>query len=142
MDYKSGFTNGVQERKLQSASDANLADKISGGKARASKYGENWQEVDIDDIVKRFAPGSEPVHKDGKMYYCSDSGSVAVVADIGGGYLRIQDLTATTRSRQYLDLNGNDAHNYTDSNGKQHGRNRSQYNAATHFKIKKRKPRS
>lgn len=141
MDYKSGYTDSVQERKQQSASDANLAGKIARGKARAAKHSNNWQEVDIDDVVKKFAPGSTPEHKDGKIIYTNAEGTVAVVADVGGGYLRIQDLTAITGKLQYLGLDGKSAHNYTDANGKQHGRSRAQYNAATHFRIKKRKPR-
>ena len=141
MDYKSGYTNGVDERKRQSEADANLADKIQGGKNRSLEHGGNWQEVDIDDVVKKFAPGSTPEHKGGKIVYTNAEGTVAVVADVGGGYLRIQDLTAKTGKLQYLDLDGKDAHNYTDAKGKQHGRSRAQYNAATHFKIKKRKPR-
>lgn len=142
MDYKSGYTNSVNERKQQSTSDANLADKIAKGKARTTAYGDNWQEVDIDDVIKKFAPGSAPEHKDGKIIYTNAKETIAVVTDVGGGYLRIQDLTAKTGRLQYLDLDGNSAHNYTDAKGKQHGRSKAQYNAATHFKIKKRKPRS
>ena len=141
MDYKNGYTNSVEERKQQSAADANLADKIARGKARAAAHSENWQEVDIDDVIKKFAPGSTPEHKGGKIIYTNAEGTIAIVADVGGGYLRIQDLTAKTGRFQYLGLDGSDAHNYTDPNGKQHGRSRAQYNAATHFKIKKRKPR-
>ena len=141
MDYKSGFTNGVNERKQQGNADASLARTIERGKGRAVDYGSNWAEVDIDDVVKSLAPGSQPEYQDGKIIYRNAEGTLAVVADVGGGYLRIQDLTAASKSRQYLNLDGTPAHNYTDINGKQHGRSKAQYNAATHFKIKKRKPR-
>lgn len=53
-----------------------------------------------------------------------------------GDYLRIIDMTRTGR-RSYLDINGNDANNYTNTRGKRRGRNQSEYYAATHFRILK-----
>ena len=61
------------------------------------------------------------------------------MADVGGGYLRIQDLTSHARYGNYLDINGHDAHNVVGEDGKIHGRSRDEYNAVTHFLIKKRK---
>ena len=71
------------------------------------------------------APGSRPEFRNGKLYYYNANRTVAVIADVGGGYLRIKDMTRAGR-RSYLDINGNDANNYTDARGKRHGRNQSQ----------------
>lgn len=70
--------------------------------------------------------------------FVNDDKTIAVVCDVGGGYLRIQDLTVQTKKELYLNLDGTNGHNYKDSNGKIHGRNDSEYQKATHFRIKKR----
>lgn len=61
-----------------------------------------------------------------------------MIADVGGGYLRIQDLSKKTRNAQYLNLDGTDGHNYVSTDGKIHGKDKSTYNTTTHFRIKKR----
>ena len=89
-----------------------------------------------DFILRKFIHKS--VLQNGKISFISDDNTIAVVCDVGGGYFRIQDLTAKTKKKQYLNLDGTNGHNYKDSNGKIHGRNKSEYNRATHFRIKKR----
>lgn len=54
------------------------------------------------------APGSRPEFRNGKLYYYNANRTVAVIADVGRGYLRIKDMTRAGR-RSYLDINGNDA---------------------------------
>ena len=61
---------------------------------------------------------------------------ISVVADIGGGYLRLQDKGVLYNL--YLDVHGKDVRNYIDANGKQHGRPKSGREALTHFRIKYR----
>ncbi len=138
MDDKSTYSNGVMERKQEAAEDQELARAIAAGEYRTREYGENWQWVNINDVIASIAPGSRPEFRNGKLYYFNAQRTIAVIADVGGGYLRIKDMTKVGR-RSYLDINGNDASNYTDARGKRHGRNQSQYNAATHFRILKRR---
>lgn len=70
----------------------------------------------------------------GKVIYISLNGRYEIVADIGGGYLRIYD----NKFGCYVDAYGKDVRNYIDHNGKQHGRTHSKQLALTHFKIFKR----
>jgi len=139
-DYKDSFSSCVISSKAEAAEEGmeELYDNIQKGKSRAQQYGENWETVDINDVVERIAPGSEPVRERGKIYFYNKEHTMAVVADIGGGYLRILDLNQNTRHKQYLDQYGNDAHNYIDEHGRTHGRSKAEYNRCTHYKIKKK----
>lgn len=137
-DAKERYSDGVYTRKIEALADQDLMDKIAGGIHRAREYGKNWESVNINDVVDKFAPGAEPEFVDGKIYFYNSSRTIAVVTDVGGGYLRIQDLTVNQKRPLYLNLDGTNGHNYRDSNGKIHGRNNSEYNEATHFRIKKR----
>lgn len=134
MDAKTGYSDGVAVNKRNSEENVELSKKIKSGETRKESYQENWQGADINDVVERFAPGASPVHEKGKIIFHSQDGKYEVVADTGGGYLRILDKTA----KQYVGLNGEDLHNYTDEQGKQHGRSKTDFRAVTHFKIKKR----
>ena len=137
MDDKKGYSDGVTERKHRAKSDLRLARRIESGEYRTRVFGKNWEWVDFNEVIARFAPGSKPVFEEGKIIYYNEERTIAVIADVGGGYLRILDMTATGK-RRYLDIDGNNASNYTDERGKQHGRSKADYNAATHFRIKKR----
>ena len=137
-DAKEMYSDGVYTRKVEAIADQKLMEKIAGGIHRANIYGKNWESVNINDVVDKFAPNSEPEYTDGKIYFYNSDRTVAVITDVGGGYLRIQDLTVKQKHPLYLNLDGSNGHNYTDCNGKIHGRNNSEYNEATHFRIKKR----
>ena len=134
MDYKTGYSKGVSLAKSEAQEEAALQKKIANGHSRKEVYGSNWQSVNINDVVHRFTPGAEPMRINGKMVYVSNNGQYGIYADIGGGYLRIYDF----KSKQYVGLNGENMHNYTDSAGKKHGRKKSDFNAVTHFRILKR----
>ncbi|MGN0907587.1 MAG: hypothetical protein ACI4NM_10600 [Bullifex sp.] len=138
MDSKGRYSDGVYTRKIEALSDPGLREKIARGIKRASLHKHEWASVDINDIVQKFAPGSFPEYQDEKLIFKSSDGSVAVVADVGGGYLRIQDLSKVTMKRRYLNLDGTDGHNYVDANGKIHGKSKEEYERTTHFRIKKR----
>ncbi len=139
-DYKDSYSAGVALSKAEAAKEGmkELYDNIQKGKSRAQQYGENWETVDLNVVVERLAPGSEPVRERGKLYFYNKEHTMAVVADIGGGYLRVLDLTKNTKRKQYLDQYGHDAHNYIDEHGKKHGRSNKDFNRCTHYKIKKR----
>ena len=134
MDAKTGYSNSVAVSKSNSDSDQKLAEKIQGGETRKGTYQSNWQRVDINDVVDKFAPGATPVQNNGKIEFRSQDGKYTVVADTGGGYLRIYDNEA----KMYVGLAGENLHNEQDDCGKWHGRSKSDFRAKTHFKIKKR----
>lgn len=104
---------------------------------RAEQFHKNWQSVNINDVVNKFAPNSTAYQKDGKIIFENDDHTIAIVADAAGGYLRIQDLTSTAKRGLYLTLDGKNGHNIT-IDGKTRGRTNAEYEIATHFRIKKR----
>jgi len=131
MDYKTKYSRGVELAKNEARIEAALQRRISLGQTRKEVYGENWKAVNINDVIERFAPGTEPIREGGKMVFVSNDGRYGVYADIGGGYLRVFDFTI----KQYIGLNGESMHNYVDSKGKQHGRSKADFNAVTHFRF-------
>jgi hypothetical protein len=137
-DAKTDYSDIVSKQKNAATRDSIIADLIQRGYARKHEYGNEWETVDINDVVSVVAPGSKPITVGGKIYYYSIDGTKAVVADLSG-YLRVQDLTKKTRKRQYLDQYGNDVHNIIDSNGVVHGQSKAEFQRATHYIIKKRR---
>ena len=93
--------------------------------------------LSLPEIVDRFAPGASPIVKGNKIHCRSLDGAIDVLVDIGGGYLRIQDLKHSTRKRpEYLDLSGRNPR-YVIVNGKKvRVLPPEQYNPITHFRIK------
>lgn len=134
MDYKTAYSQSVTLSKEMTKEEADLQKKISSGESRKNTYRENWKSVNINDVVERFTPGGDPIRINGKIVYSSNEGKYEVIADIGGGYLRIKNL----RTNEYIGVNGQSMHNYTDANGKQHGRSKADFNSVTHFRIKKK----
>lgn len=140
MTSKEMYSDNVAKQKAAAQADKRLAQKITEGKRRASDYKQNWQSVDINEIVAKFAPNATPSFSPdngNKVYYQTPGSPIRVVADLGGGYCRIEDWSAGGHKPQCLDINGNNGHNYKDKNGKTHGRSHAEYNQATHFRIKK-----
>ena len=141
MTDKDGYSKSVAQHKASALTDKHLAQKIAEGQSRASSYKSNWQSIDFNEFLSRFAPGSVPVEAPGnpnKLYYQTPGRSIRVVVDIGGGYCRLQDMSTHYQKAQFLDINGHDAHNYKDANGKTHGRSPAEFNEVTHFRIKKK----
>lgn len=137
MDAKDYYSDNVSDMKQNAISDAELSETLERAKERAKEYQANWESVDINDVVNKFAPGSTPYQNGGKIVFENDDHTRAVVTDAAGSYLRIRDLTAKTAKAQYLTLDGKNGHNVTD-NGKTRGRTKAEYQQATHFRIKKR----
>ena len=141
MTDKDGYSRSVQAHKAAALTDAELRKRITEGQSRATDYKHNWQSIDFNEFITRFAPGSIPVEaptNPNKLYYQTPGSPVKVVVDIGGGYCRLEDVSRHYRKSQYLDINGHDAHNYKDANGKTHGRSPAELNEVTHFRIKKK----
>ncbi|SFA88470.1 hypothetical protein SAMN05216249_104100 [Acetitomaculum ruminis DSM 5522] len=137
-DAKTDYSNLVAFQKDVSTRDSIIADLIQQGYARKSLYGDQWETVDINDVVSVVAPGAKPVIAGGKIIYYSKDGTKAVVADISG-YLRVQDLTHKGRKPKYLDKNGKEAYNKITDKGKMVGKTKTEFNRTTHYIIKKRK---
>ncbi len=137
-DYKTRYSSLVTMRKVQAAVDKALDKLIKSGHTRKETYGQGWQKVNLNEIVERFAPGSTPRPVGGKVEFYNPGSPVKVVVDVGGGYCRLQKMPQTTRKAQYLDINGNDAHNYKTPDGKTKGRTHAEYLQVTHFLLKKK----
>lgn len=115
-------------------------DKIfERARKEAALYKSNWQKINLNTFVEKFAPGSKgEISKDGrKIYYYNKQNSLRIVTDVAGGYCRLEDTSKRGKER-FLDINGNDARNYINEKGKKQGRTHSQFNEATHFRILKR----
>lgn len=134
MDTKTGYSTMVTGSKTAAETNEELNKKITAGQKRKAEYGANWDSVNINTIVDRFTPGASPQVVNGKVQYVSTDGRYEVIADIGGGYLRIFD----NHIGHYVDACGRDVRNYTDDKGKQHGRSKADQKALTHFRILKR----
>ncbi len=119
------------------ASSANTARQIAfGGRVRASKFGSEWAEVSLSDVISTFAPKAEGITTStGKTIYKNSETGMQVVVDNSGGYFRIEN-TNISGKRVYTDLTGNIPSNKI-INVKTVGRSQSEYNKATHYKIKK-----
>ncbi len=138
MDVKAHYSDGVYTRKIVALNNNKLNLAIARGIDRAKKFKDNWLSVNINHVVDKFAQGSDPEFENGKIVFKSKDEKFAVIADVGGGYLRIQDISNKDKQPLYLNLDGTNGHNYVGEDGKIHGRNRAEYNKATHFRIKKR----
>lgn len=137
-DSKYHYSSHVADRKQQALTDAALDRIIKAGHDRKERYHQNWQSVNLNDLVEKFARGSIPYDQGGKVVFHNPGGNVAVIVDVGGGYCRLQKIPQTTRHAQYLDIDGHDPNNIRTPNGKQRGRSKEEKQAATHFLVKKR----
>ncbi|HDL8491534.1 TPA: hypothetical protein P4O12_001215 [Yersinia enterocolitica] len=128
---------------MKSARSVNILDeteklqKSFKGAERAAKFAKNWPEGELSTAVHKFAGTSPTVTTTdkGKRIYTNPETGVQVVEDISGKYFRIYDPSIMGK-RAYLDLEGNIPNNKALENGKLTGRNQSEYNEITHFKIK------
>ena len=137
-DSKTKYSSGVSSQKALALLDAELSKKLDRATERAAKFHSNWQSVNLNDFVDRFAPGSDPQIDGSKITFQSANSNLRIVCDVNGGYCRLQDTTIHPERRSYLDINGNNANNMRLPSGKQVGRTQSEYNEVTHFRILKR----
>ena len=133
MDAKKRYSYEVNLGRIRRLTDEEFDKKIQGGRFRKDKYKSNWQSVNINEVVDKFAPGGNIYLEGAKVVYESIDGKYKVFADLGGGYLRIFDVTLG----RYVGLNGENMLNYKNERGKYQGRGKAKFNAATHFIIKK-----
>ena len=137
-DSKGQFSSGVAGQKALAQLDAVLKKKLDAAIVRADKYHQNWQPINLNDFVDRFAPGSTAQRSGSKIVFQADGSKLQVICDVAAGSCRLMDTTITT-DRCYLDIHGNRvSNNKILPNGKQTGRSKAEYNVMTHFRILKR----
>lgn len=143
MDVKSSYSNVAAEQRAEAAErllrgDSILAYALARGADRAALYKQNWQEVDINEVIAKFAPGASSKKSGVKVRFVDPQGQYEILADVAGGYLRIQDIAHfPKKKRVFVDLNGNDVR-YILVNGKLERRDKDTVMRLTHFRIKKR----
>ena len=134
---KGRYSDAVKAFKADPDNGVKLQNVIDAANIRKAKYKENWESVNINDVIAKFSPNYEVTYSGTKMNFQTPGSKYRVVADIIGGYLRIQD-TSITSGRKYLDLDGKIPNNFINERGKQQGRSEADYNRVTHFRILKR----
>lgn len=122
-------------RHVDGLTDEQVSDIINSRRGtKNSENRPNWQRFSLADTIQRLVPGAEPSapNEKGKIFYTSEESPYQIVYDGVFDYYRIKD-TRIPGKRCYVDINGNDANNYYDSDNKQHGRSKSDYQSFTHF---------
>lgn len=128
---------GVKNRKAEALGDRKLREAIERGEQRRKKYGKNWQSVDFDEFAAKFASGAQPICEAGKIYFQSPGSAIRILADVGGGYCRLEDTSIKGRER-FLGIDGKPLpHNIVGPTGKQRGMPPEMRKALTHFTIRK-----
>ncbi len=102
-DYKGGYSSNATKMKKQSETNKSLSKIRNNAERRSHMWRGSWQKVNLNDVVNRFTPGATPYNDGGKFIYSNDR--YRIVADIYGGYLRIEDKTLSGRSR-YITIEG------------------------------------
>ena len=138
-DAKTEYAMAVIEIKGRSREDEALARKVRSSYLELRSYGANWAKANINEVVAEIAPVAHAEIEGRKICYYNSDRTMVVMADVAG-YLRVAQVTSANSKNKihYLDMHGRSADNYTDENGKQHGRKRSDRNAYTHYRIKHR----
>lgn len=60
-DAKTDYSDAVSTQKDAATRDSMIADLIQQGYARKAEYGDEWDTVDINDVVSVLTPGAKPV---------------------------------------------------------------------------------
>jgi len=132
----------VLKQKGLAQNDDKLAKNIQAGCARKEKFSSNWVKVNLNVVVDKFAHGIQPyVNQAGtKIIWSNPDKQIDLVCDVGGGSLRIQDMSVVGKQKRprYLDLNGHLVKSIPKENGKQRGLTKAEQEALTHFLIMKR----
>ena len=125
-DSKTQYTTNVNKVKKAAKLNKAINKKLNAGQLRATKYKTNWKGVNINEIVNQYVPGATFYESNGKINF-SNGGRYVVVADVAGGYLRIQDLNF--KGTVYVTLDGK----YQKDFG-----NIKEFNKHSHYRILKK----
>lgn len=99
------FSASVTAQNILSNQDEHLRERIDKAHKRKTEHWNNWQPVDINEVINRFAPDAVPETKGVKVNWHSPTTGLTVVSDVSG-YLRIQDMNPGPYKKTYLDING------------------------------------
>lgn len=110
-----------------------------GGKVRTDQWGDHWREVNLEKFIDRWAKDAEIKETPQKIEYQTPGSPYIVVVDKTGDYVRLMDtrLPGKQNHSKYVDVDGKNIHNVV-VNGKIKGLSRSDWQAATHFKFRKK----
>lgn len=81
-DAKTVYRTTVWTQKQKAFFDSAILKKISNGMKRAQKYKKDWQAVNINTFVEKFVPNPIITVDLGKIYFTSQDGKFAVIADL------------------------------------------------------------
>ena len=82
MDAKRKYTRLVEKVKNDLDQNAIIEKKIRERNRSQEKYKDLWEKVNLDEIVKKFAPGSEPIiNENGKIIFRTPGSNIQVVAE-------------------------------------------------------------
>ena len=137
MDSKDRYSEGVKTQNTLSKENEVLHAAIERSRERKRLYGANWEAVNINDIMARFAPNAVPYERGVKIHWHSPTTGYDVVADISG-YLRIQDLNPGPYKGTYLDINGNHIKDMPHLAGEDEAAYHERLMRISHFRILKR----
>lgn len=121
-DAKGYYSTNAEKARIMAEKSSTMSKKQHGSDVRVAKFRSQWKTVDINEIVSKYANGSEPYVNGGKIIYHNEDSDYSVVADSFHGYLRIQNV----KTRKYLDLEGKESIKQED----------------THFNFQKKRSRN
>lgn len=125
-DSKTKYTTTVSKVKKISESSKMLRKKLINGEKRAAKHMNSWQDIDLNELTARVVSNAISYESSGKIVF-SNGGRFIIVADVAGGYCRIQDLNNISKN-PYVSLNLVPYSNLSKVDQER----------LTHFRIKKR----
>ena len=126
-DSKGKYSINAKKNNILAEKNKQLSKIKHQSLKRKQLHEQDWEKVDLNEIVEKFAPNSKPYTINGKLVY-NNGGRYSVIADLYSGYLRIRD-NQIKGDKKYISLDGT---SYYDFKLKDREKK-------THFKIKKRK---
>lgn len=120
---KGNYSRSVHVVKKTGKKNKHLAKKLKNAEARYKKHKGEMREVDLDEILKKYAPKAKPYQENYKIKYSNENSDYVVITD-PSGYLRVID----TRTNTFVDVVFGETLDESDEN----------YNKRTHFKIKRK----
>lgn len=138
-DVKHEFRVHHMMQEIRASYDMAFQEVINKAQKETAAYKKNWESININHFVERFTPNAERVvSKDGrKLTFIDNKTNRAIIIDIKGAYCWLVDTTLGKSKNRFLDINGKPARNGINERGKQYGRNQSEYNKVTHFRIQR-----
>lgn len=103
MGIKMHYSEEVNKKRVQTLADANALHDWNEGRKELNKYRDKWETVNIEDVVDPTVDLNAVKITARKVIYPSVFPGLIVIADFGGGYLRIYNPI----TKIYYDTEGN-----------------------------------